>query len=165
LLIAQPAGSAAFPRRNWAVSTDGLQIGEVALTGWGVGTIMLRGESYSTMSAQAISYSLPREYHMRHHEDVVHLAREEIDFVYSIDNDRFTLRQALFWKSFGRSWPGFRFYRQDDRVPVGSIVQERALRDDVAVNLPIEITETLQLFLLWLVVDRAQWRSSFDNPA
>jgi hypothetical protein len=156
----------AFPRRNWTVSTNELRIGEVALTGWGVGTILLRDETYSASSTQAISGALPREYQMRQDGDIIHLAWEKTESVYSIDHDVFFLRSPwiYFWTYFGRSWPAFYLYGRGNRVQVGSIFQERALRDDVILDLSANIAETLQLFLFWLVVDRAQWRFAFNNP-
>jgi hypothetical protein len=163
LLIAQAAGSAAFPRRNWVVSSDGSEIGEVALTGWGVGTILLRGDSYSAGSTQEITGSLPREYHVCQNERIIHLARERSDFLYSIDDEVFSLRsRRIFpWRYFGRSWPSLHLYRQSERIPIGSISQKRAFRDDIEADFPNEIDEVLQLFILWIVVDRAQWSSYF----
>jgi hypothetical protein len=166
LLIARPAGSEAFPRRNWAVFGDEVPIGEVVLTGWGVGTIALVGKCYSTSATPGIGHfapsSSPREYYMRQNGYNIHIAKEAPAFTYSLDNNSFMFRSSRiwFWPYFGRNWPGYSLYKQNARFPIGKILQHRAFASDVVVDLPVEIVDTLQLFLLWLVVDRAQWRSA-----
>jgi|HubBroStandDraft_6_1064221.scaffolds.fasta_scaffold501224_2 hypothetical protein len=164
LLIARPAGSGAFPRRRWAVTADNASIGEVVLTGWADGTICLHDSLCSVASTQPISLALPREYSLLRDDNVIHRALESSRLYYRID-DALVLRceQAAPWKYFGRSWPGFRLYRQSDRSAIGSIFQDRALCDDVTIEMPSTVDELLQLFLFWLVVDRAQWRAYFDD--
>jgi hypothetical protein len=164
LLIARPAGSGAFPRRHWAVTADDASLGEVVLTGWGSGTIRLDDRVCSVASARPISHALPREYSLLRDDNIVHRARESTCLNYWID-DALVLRceQAPPWKYFGRSWPGFRLYTQNDQSAIGSIFQDRALCDDVTIEMPSTVDDLLQLFLFWLVVDRAQWRAHFDD--
>jgi hypothetical protein len=64
--------------------------------------------------------------------------------------------------------PRYGVFRGSDTAPCGTIIWQSpfiwqsAFRDLVALTLPAEIGETLQLFLLWLFVDRAQWGTDED---
>ncbi len=181
MLMAKPVYQSAFPRRNWTVLADEVPIGEVALAGWGVGVIVLRGESYSTITIPAVgpvapNFSIPRRYTMCSSTALMYSALEAPSRVYCIDSPDagsdppLIFRRTSTWRQLLFE-PRYRYgvFRSSDEAPCGTIIWQSpffwqsAFRDHVALTLPAEIGETLQLFLLWLFVDRVQWGLHEDD--
>jgi len=153
------------------VLCDEIPIGEMTLIGWGSGFIALREQHYSATAMPEVNpfgpESVPREYKMLSSASLLHSFMEEQMDVYSIrsDGDDGLLklkagRPAYF---LGGSFPSYRLYRGSDPSSIGGIRQKKAFQDGVVLNLPDEIVETLQIFLLWLVVDKAQWAGHRDK--
>jgi hypothetical protein len=174
MLTAEPLyPNSTFPRRNWAVLCNEVPIGEMMLTGWGSGFVVLREQHYSTTATPEVSAfgpeSIPREYKMFSSVGLLHSLVEEQRDIYCInspadsDNGLLKLEGGRPAYIFGGSFPSYRLYRESDPSPIGRILKKKAFHDGVVANLPPEIGETLQIFLLWLVVDKAQWTGHLDR--
>src|SRR5579864_3962915 len=89
MLTAKPVYQSAFPRRNWTVLADEVPIGEVTLSGWGMGAIVLRGESYCATTMPEVgpaipNFPIPRRYTMCSDTALIHSASEEPSRIYRI---------------------------------------------------------------------------------
>jgi hypothetical protein len=170
LLTAEPIGLPPFPRRDWAVLDNKTKIGTIKLTGLGAGSLVLYEQCYSTEVTPHINpfspYVVPRQYSISSDGRVLHLGVENDRGTYlinSTDNlgDSFLFRQSI-WSPFlfGKIWYSYDLYARSDASPLGRIGQLRPFRNVMMLNLAATIAETVQIFLLWLVVDRLQWRAS-----
>jgi len=180
MLTAKPDFQSTFPRRNRTVLANEVPIGEVTLTGWGTGVTVLRGQHYFTTTAPAVgpvvpNYPTPRHYTMYSDIAPIHSALEDPSRIYCIESsspDRnlpIIFRQTNTWKQrLFEPWPRYGVFRSSDGASCGTIiwrsprVWQSAFGDLVALTLLPEIGETLQFFLLWLFVDRAQWGRDED---
>jgi hypothetical protein len=180
MLTAKPVYQSAFPRRNWTVLAHEVPIGEVTLTGWGMGSIVLRGNSYCATTMPEVgpavpNFPIPRRYTMCSDTALIHSASEEPSRVYRIDSTDagsgppLIFQRTSTWQQFlFEPWPRYGIFRTGDTALCGTIIWQSpfpwqsAVRELVALTLPAEIGESLQLFLLWLFVDRAQWGRDED---